>query len=106
MQANEYQALALRTISGESAKNPLLTCALGLAGEGGEVADLVKKYLFHGHALPQEKLQNELGDVLWYVAIGANALGLTLDDVMARNIAKLKDRYPEGFDSNRSINRE
>lgn len=106
MLPSEYQALALRTLSGESAKQPILTCALGLAGETGEIVELVKKHLFHGHELPEHKLKDELGDILWYVAVGAHGLKTDLDYLMHYNIQKLKARYPEGFDSNRSINRE
>ena len=106
MDLNEYQRLAHKT------QNPHLTareiyaqCAMGLAGETGEVADLLKKYLFHGHFIDKEKVKRELGDVLWYVAELAGACGFTMTDVAGANIAKLMDRYPDGFSEERSRNR-
>ena len=79
---------------------------MGLCGEAGEVIDLVKKHLHQGHPLNKEQLIKELGDVAWYLAEAAYALGVDLDTVCAGNISKLKKRYPEGFDKERSINRE
>ena len=77
----------------------------GLTGEAGEVAELIKKHLYHATPLDQDALVKELGDCLWYVAAFANVLGLSLDDVAERNIEKLRRRYPEGFDTERSRNR-
>lgn len=79
--------------------------ALGVAGEAGEVADLVKKHVGHGHALDRDKLAKELGDVLWYVAALAHDIGIDLSTVAALNIEKLRRRYPDGFSTERSINR-
>lgn len=80
--------------------------ALGLCGEAGECADLVKKYMFQGHALDRERLAEELGDVLWYCAELATGLGMKLSEVAEMNIRKLEKRYPDGFDPERSRNRE
>lgn len=80
--------------------------ALGLAGEAGEVADYIKKAHLHGHALDLVKLANELGDVLWYVAALARGHGMTLADCANANAAKLRARYPAGFDPERSRARE
>ena len=66
----------------------------------------MKKHSFQGHDLDVNHVAEELGDVLWYVAVGAEAIGLTLGEVAQRNIDKLKRRYPDGFDKSRSINRE
>ena len=84
----------------------LLNGALGLTGEAGEVADIVKKYIFHGHTLDRKEIVKELGDVLWYVALICETIGYSIDEVMCINIEKLKARYPEGFTSEKSINRE
>jgi len=100
---NEYQDLAHRT---KSEGTDMVNVALGLAGEAGEVTDIIKKVVFHGHELDVQKLVAELGDILWYVAIGASVLGFSLSDVASRNISKLKSRYPDGFSSESSINRE
>ena len=88
-----------------SQKDVLINAVMGLCGESGEAIDLVKKHLHQGHALDKEKLAKELGDIAWYLAEAATALDLSLDDIFEQNIAKLKARYPEGFDSQRSINR-
>ena len=105
--ANDYQRMAMRT-AGEydTDYDQLRNAAYGLNGEAGEVIDLLKKHEFQGHDLPDEKLIDECGDVLWYCALLADALGFTLEEVMNRNIDKLRKRYPDGFDKARSINRE
>lgn len=107
MDADEYQHLALRTEARDRARNErLLNAALGLAGESGEVCDLLKKHLMQGHALDETKLAEELGDLLWYVALACDTLELPLGVVMERNVAKLRRRYPDGFSSERSVNRK
>ena len=106
----EYMADAMRTFTrkpGEELSSALnAACfALGLAGESGEVADLIKKGIGHGHDVPLDKLTSELGDVLWYVAAVAKCYGLTLEEVAAYNVAKLRKRYPDGFSHAASIGR-
>ena len=78
---------------------------LGIASEAGEVADLLKKHLGHGHELDREKLKKELGDVLWYVARIAQHFGMGLEDVARANVAKLRQRYPSGFSTEASKRR-
>lgn len=84
----------------------LLIAALGLCGESGEVAENVKKALFHGHPMEVSALRDELGDVLWYFVFLCDTLGLTVEDVMDANVAKRRKRYPDGFSSERSIQRD
>lgn len=103
--ANDYQRAAMRT-AGDDEESYLLNGVMGLCGESGEVIDLVKKHLHQGHELDHVKVVEELGDVLWYCALIAEAVGATLSEVMTRNIDKLKERYPEGFSKERSIHRE
>ena len=106
MTINEYQNLAMKTLNPAlSEKDVLINGVMGLCGESGEAIDIVKKWLAQGHELDREKLAKELGDICWYVAETATALGLSLEDIMAANIEKLRIRYPEGFDSERSVNR-
>ena len=106
MTFDEYQQAMQRTAGPtKSDGGALQLSALGLCGESGEVADLVKKHIFHGHPLDPIKVAEELGDVLWYVARTCEAINVPLDVVASRNIAKLKNRYPDGFSSERSINR-
>jgi NTP pyrophosphatase (non-canonical NTP hydrolase) len=106
MTLNAYQQAASRTLEREQPEEQRLAWnALGLAGEAGEVADLIKKAVYHQHGVDKDKLTKELGDVLWYLAALASVLGLTLEQVAEANIAKLRRRYPEGFSCEASKNR-
>ena len=106
MHANEYQKLAMTTLNPAlDKKDVLINSVMGLCGEAGEAIDIVKKWLAHGHELDREHLAKELGDIAWYLAEAATALDLSLDDILQANIDKLKKRYPEGFDTARSVNR-
>lgn len=106
MELNEYQHLAQRTASKTiPAKDHICNGVMGLNGEAGECIDIVKKHLYQGHPLDADKLLDELGDVLWYIAETAAGFGMTLNDIAEHNIEKLKKRYPEGFTANNSINR-
>ena len=107
MLANDYQAAALRTARvNDLTPNELMTNGvLGLCGESGECADLVKKFLYQGHEMDREKLMDEIGDCLWYAAVTAYSIGYDLEYIFDHNIEKLRKRYPDGFDSQRSIHR-
>jgi NTP pyrophosphatase (non-canonical NTP hydrolase) len=106
MTANEYQTMALRTLNPALDKRDvLLNGVMGLCGEAGEAIDLVKKHLHQGHALDREGLIKELGDVAWYLAETAYALDVDLETVLAGNIEKLRRRYPQGFEREKSIDR-
>ena len=107
MTPNEYQQEALRTANGMGKKYPMvLNGVMGLAGEAGECVDILKKHLFQGHELDRKHLLEELGDVAWYLAVTAYATGYTLEEVLQGNVDKLRERYPTGFDPERSKNRE
>ena len=107
MTANEYQQLAMRTLNPRlDRKDILINGVMGLCGESGEAIDIVKKWLAQGHTLDTDKLAGELGDIAWYLAETAWALDIPLEEILQANIDKLKKRYPQGFDSNRSIHRE
>ena len=80
--------------------------ALGLAGEAGEFANLVKKMTAHGHPFDPEALKDELGDVLWYLAEAATAAGLELNEIGWQNVNKLIERYPDGFSEEKSLHRK
>lgn len=106
MEINEYQKLALRTANFKMSKDDMLLDGLmGLNGEAGECIDILKKHLFQGHTLNRVGLINELGDVSWYLAITAHALGISLEEIFEANIAKLRARYPHGFSVEKSVNR-
>ena len=107
MTINDYQRLAMKTLNPElDKKDVLINGVMGLCGESGEAIDIVKKWLAQGHELDKEKLAKELGDIAWYLAETAYALEIPLEDILQGNIDKLAKRYPEGFSSERSINRE
>ena len=120
MQLSEYQNLAMRTNDGKcndrlkwEVENRYVTpdagevinACLGLAGEVGELNDMIKKAIYHGHDLNTSDLFKELGDIMWYVAMMADAFGVSMDLICEININKLKKRYPEGFSEQASINR-
>jgi len=83
----------------------LINATLGLAGEAGEVSDVVKKYIFHKHVLNKDELIKELGDCLWYIEVISHILEISTEEVKKRNIEKLRKRYPNGFTEEASINR-
>ena len=87
----------------------LLTGAIGICSEGGELLDLVKKLIFQGKEPSDElrtKIKNELGDVMWYVQQVLITMEWDLEEVLAENTKKLSGRYPEGFDVDKSENRK
>lgn len=113
MELNTYQSLARQTSSfkpldmkvNNDRRENMLMASLGLCGEAGEVADHIKKMVYHLHSPNLDKLSEEIGDALWYIAELCSALGFSLDEIAAGNIAKLQLRYKEGFSSEASINR-
>ena len=107
LSVSDYARMAMRT-SGEydSWYSKMKNAVYGLNGEAGECIDIMKKYEFQGHDFDREHMIEELGDVAWYLPLAADALGVTLEEILLRNIEKLKSRYPDGFDKARSINRE
>lgn len=110
MTIDEYHEEVMRTATGMACgdnKNEMLKmAAMGLCGESGEVIDLLKKHLFQGHPLDRGALLLELGDVMWYLDLAAYALGYTMYSVMQANADKLRKRYPDGFEVERSVHRE
>ena len=106
MEINEYQKQAMKSLNPSLSNDEvLLNGVMGLCGESGEVIDILKKHLSQGHELNKDKMIEELGDVAWYLAETAYALGVDLDTVLINNLVKLQIRYPEGFDVEKSINR-
>lgn len=120
MTGNEYQRLAMRTNDGQMTARlkkladdhpnidvgGVFDGCLGLAGEAGELIDLVKKWTFHEKPLDIEHAKKELGDVFWYFALICESFGWSMEDIMALNIEKLQKRYPDGFSVERANNRK
>lgn len=105
MTLDEYQEKAARTIDRELSLQNLKHHALhGLSSEVGEIHDIYQKH-YQGHPLDEAHLQNEVGDLLWFIAEYCTAHGWQLSDVAQSNIDKLIARYPDGFDPERSLHR-
>ena len=107
MFVNDYQKEAMTTLNPElDKKDVLLNSVMGLCGESGEAIDIVKKWLMQGHKLDKEHLIKELGDVAWYLAEAATALDVPLETVLQENLDKLRQRFPNGFDTEASVHRK
>lgn len=92
----EYVETLASSQSTASFRDRLLTAALGLAGEAGECADIVKKHVYHGKEFDRDKFIDEMSDVLWYLTFGCNAASITVDELMEYNVQKLNARYKTG----------
>lgn len=103
MELKKYQEAVERTMN--KSEFALANYCMGLTGEAGETVDMFKKHLFHGHDLNMDDVIKELGDVMWYISALANELGISLDEVAERNVAKLMKRYPNGFNQADSVKR-
>lgn len=97
MTFDEFQVAATRTNGQILMKDMILNGTLGLAGESGEVVEIIKKWLFHDKPICFEQIALELGDVLWYLASICEGLGTTLELVAELNVEKLRKRYEHGF---------
>lgn len=107
----EYQErtkLTAKPLADDSkATRDLIICnwSMGLAGETGELVDLIKKHVHHGHDLDLDKVVKEMGDVTWYLAMLANELNISLEEVLKANLIKLSSRYQNGFSEKASRER-
>lgn len=117
MTPNEYQDLAMRTAPEPGSGEPIelgidvdgravVHGAIGLATEVGELQDAIKRAMFYGRPLDAGNVVEECGDVLWYLALVLQSAGYTLEEAMAKNIAKLRARYPEKFTADAALNRD
>lgn len=105
MEINEYQKLAARTINSQLSYEEQVNHALhGMVGEVGELHSLYQKK-YQGHDFDENHAKKEVGDLLWFIGEYCTAMGWSMDEVAQTNINKLRARYPEGFESDRSLNR-
>ena len=106
MTPNDYQQAALRTAPGDLPPERLLLNGLmGLNGEAGEAIDILKKHLFQGHELDTEHMAKELGDVAWYLAVSANAIGYDLETIRIPGFQFVHIHLHDGFDAEHSLHR-
>lgn len=107
MKLTEYQQLALRTAHRqEKREDDLLHGSAGVATEAGELMDIFKRFRFYGKAVDWVHVKEEVGDVLWYLALVCESAGITLEDAAKANIEKLRVRYPEKFDAAQALKRD
>lgn len=109
MRGNDYQKLAARTINPDlyysaNIKSMTMHALHGMVGEIGEIHSLYQK-VYQGHEFDYDHMKKELGDLLWFIAEYCTAMGWDLEEVMALNIEKLKARFPEGFEVDKSLHR-
>ena len=108
MDSNTYLEQSARTVSGDyqaiinrmgesAGRIDLIHAMIGMQTESAEFSDAMKKTIFYGKPLDEVNLKEELGDLLWYVALAMRVLDTDFDTEMAKNIAKLQARFPSKF---------
>lgn len=106
MKANEYQVLASRTINKKLSEDEKVFHSLfGMVGEIGEIHSLYQKG-YQGHLTTVEHAKKEVGDLLWFIAEYCTVNGWELEEIMQMNIDKLRARFPEGFEEEKSLHRK
>ena len=101
----DFEAIA-RRLTGTEESMRLLHAAMGIATESGELLDMLKKRFFYGKPVDRVNAIEEMGDLCWYMAIACDVLGVSFEEIMAINIAKLKKRYPERFEEEQAVTRD
>lgn len=93
MTNDEYKDFVMGKLRNDTDMNMLLHATMGISGEAGEVSELIKKHAFYGRDLNEDRLLDELGDVLFYIIAVATLRDISLDAIVARNVEKLSERY-------------
>lgn len=101
MKIDEFQKISLRTMKID--ENTIPHCSMGLAGETGEVIDIIKKHLYYGKPIDKNHITEELGDIMFYLVNLASAFDISMVNVLEQNIEKLNKRYPNGFNKEDAI---
>jgi len=100
MGMNEYQRFSRRTVPPDMTDRDLLEMGvMGACGEAGEMIEVLKKHRFQEREFDRARLLNELGDLMWYIPRVCDALGVTMTEVARANLAKLAERYPDGWNA-------
>ena len=102
---NKDHIEVMKRLSSESMIR-MLHASMGMVTEAGELADMLKKHIFYGKEVDKTNAIEEAGDVLWYLAVLLDTLGVSFEEVMEKNIAKLRARYPDKFTKDDAINRD
>lgn len=102
---SDYAKIGER-MAGEDKTIDIQHAAMGMVTESAEFMDALKKSIFYGKPLDKVNLREELGDILWYVALALRTLDTDFETVMERNIEKLKARYPQNFTEEHAISRD
>ena len=98
MTFDDYDVAAVRTTNLKLTDTErLMDAAAGLSEEAGEILSIVRKHVYQNRTIDKSKLEIELGDALWCLAITARTAGLSLEQIANANVAKLRERYPEGY---------
>ena len=106
MNIRDFQTLSVRTMNKELTKEQQISnTVFGANGELGEVTDILKKYLYQGHRINKQHLAEEIGDTLFYIVNLCTLFNLDIEDILQGNVDKLRKRFPNGFEVDRSINR-
>jgi NTP pyrophosphatase (non-canonical NTP hydrolase) len=105
MDFNEYLIQSERTLVQKGKDLNLLHGAIGISTEAGEILDAFKRHIYYGKELDVVNIKEEIGDIMWYVAILCRELNLNMEDILQTNIDKLKARYPDKFSETHALNR-
>jgi NTP pyrophosphatase (non-canonical NTP hydrolase) len=103
-ESKDFEAIVKRISTVRSIR--LLHAQMGIASEGGEISDQLKKHVFYGKELDTVNIAEEIGDLFWYCALACNELGINFSSIMETNIAKLKARYGDKFSQHAALNRD
>lgn len=110
MKLSEYMKQAVRTESpnffAQSPMHRVIHAALGLTSEAGEFATAVKRALYSTGAIDMTNAKEELGDLMWFWALACDALGFDPDEIVQKNLDKLRTRYPQKFTTEASEHRD
>lgn len=106
MDLKNFQEVSVRTMNNElTFEQKVTNCLMGIQGETGEIADIFKKHMYQGHDLDLEHVEEELGDVMFYIVNLATLYNIDMEDVIEKNFEKLLNRFPNGFSAADSIAR-
>lgn len=106
MYLHDYQRLAARTAKPLDRDWNLAHAAMGVTSDAGELCTAIKAHVIYSKPLDIANIKEEIGDVLWFLALTADACGLTLSACAAANIEKLQKRYPEKYSDEDALERK